>query len=207
MADQNTVLLERAVGGDADALRALLPRFGQTVWSEIDAKIGARWRSAVDADDVMQITYVEAFLQIGRLKSREPAAFMGWLRRIADNNLRDAIKELERKKRPNPAKRIHAAVTEDSYVALVEMLGGTSTTPSRDAAQREVSRLIELKLGELPPDYATVIRMYDLEGRELAEVANALGRSSGAVHMLRARAHDRLRAVLGAESDFFSHAP
>ena len=34
----------------------------------------------------------------------------------------------------------------------------------------------------------------------LADVASALGKSAGAVHMLRARAHDRLREQLGSAS-------
>jgi RNA polymerase sigma-70 factor (ECF subfamily) len=197
--------LERASEGDPEALRTLLQQFGPSVWSDIDAQIGARLRSALDADDVMQITYMEAFLQIGQFQSREPEAFVGWLRRIAENNLRDAIKELERKKRPNPAKRVTPAAGDDSYVALVEMLGGTTTTPSRAAAHREFGTLIEAGLAQLPPDYSAVIRMYDLEGQAIGEVAAALGRSTGAIHMLRARAHDRLRAVLGGEGDFFTH--
>ena len=50
-----------------------------------------------------------------------------------------------------------------------------------------------------------MIRLYDLEGRPIAEVAAEMGRSSGAVHMLRARAHDRLRELLGPESAFFTN--
>ena len=60
-------------------------------------------------------------------------------------------------------------------------------------------------LERLPADYAAAIRMYDLEGREIGEGASELGRSTGAVHMLRARAHDQLGALLGAETDFFTH--
>ncbi len=59
-------------------------------------------------------------------------------------------------------------------------------------------------LAKLPPDYATVIRLYDLQGKPIAEVAADLGRSEGAVYMLRARTHDRLRELLPGESKFFS---
>jgi hypothetical protein len=48
--------------------------------------------------------------------------------------------------------------------------------------------------------------MYDLEDRAIDDVTKALGRTRGAVHMLRARAHERLRELLGAESIFFSRA-
>jgi DNA-directed RNA polymerase specialized sigma24 family protein len=39
--------------------------------------------------------------------------------------------------------------------------------------------------------------MFDLEGRPVQQIASALQRSEGAVYMLRARAHDRLREILG----------
>ena len=48
------------------------------------------------------------------------------------------------------------------------------------------------------------MRLYDLECQPPQQVAEALGRSVGAVHMLRARAHDRLRELLGSASKFFS---
>ena len=51
---------------------------------------------------------------------------------------------------------------------------------------------------------ATVVRLYDIEGRSGPEVATTMGRSRGAVVMLRARAHDRLAELLGSGSKFFS---
>lgn len=63
---------------------------------------------------------------------------------------------------------------------------------------------LERMLSRLPADYERVIRMYDLEGRGIEEVASELGRSSGAIYMLRARAHERLAGLLGSESRFFS---
>lgn len=204
MAEEDGVLLSRAVKGDAGALRSLLERYGPPVWSEVDRDIGPRLRSIIDADDVMQVTYMEAFLQIERLTARDVPAFIAWLRRIAQNNLRDAIKELERKKRPDPGRRVHAPAGEDSYIALVDLLGETTTTPSRHVAAGEACEIIRAMLLRMPDDYATVIREYDLEGRSAPEVAASMGRSAGAIHMLRARAHDRLRSLLGAETNFFS---
>jgi len=198
--------LRRAIAGDDDALKALLGRHGPGVWAEINSDIGATWRSSIDADDVMQVTYLEAFLTIDRLTARDGTGFKAWLRRIAQNNLRDAIKELGRQKRPNPAKRVQATAGQESYVTLVERLGRTTATPSRHVARDEAARVIETMLDRLPQDYARVIRLYDLQGQEISEVAAEMGRTPGAVHMLRARAHDRLRSLIGAETNFFTHA-
>lgn len=205
MADDESTLLSRVAARDADALRMLLERHGGAVWSAIQGDIAPQWRGMIEADDVMQVTYMEAFLRMDQLAARDAAGFVAWLRRIAQNNLRDAIKELQRKKRPPPAKRVQAGAGDASYLSLVELLGATHSTPSRQVAREEAAQVIDAMLERLPPDYAKVIRLYDLEGLEIAAVGDRLGRRPGAVHMLRARAHERLRTLLGAETDFFTH--
>lgn len=200
-------LLTHAAEGDDEALAVLLGQFGPAVRGQVEVSLGDKWRSLLDADDVMQITYLEAFLQIGRFENRGDGAFRAWLTRIAENNLRDAIRELERFKRPQPEQRIVDPRNSDTSVALLEQLSGTSASPSRAANLAEVKRSLDSALDELPDDYAAVIRLYDLESRPVEEVAAALCRSPGAVFMLRSRAHDRLREQMGPATKFFTHAP
>ena len=92
--------LDQAVQGDADALMALLRQFGPAIRRRLD--INQAWRSKLDAADVMQVTYLEAFLRIGQLKTRDSEVFAAWLTRIAENNLRDAVRQFQRLKRPDP---------------------------------------------------------------------------------------------------------
>lgn len=207
-AQDDAGLLERATAGDADALSTLLARHGPAVARAIYADIGAPWRALLDAEDVMQVTYLEAFLHAEHIAARDGVGFAAWLRRIAQNNLRDALRELDRAKRPSPARRVHAGggAGSDSHVALIEMLGATSATPSRHVAQREAVQVLDTLLQRMPPDYATVIRRYDLDERPVGEVAAELGRSAGAVYMLRARAHDLLRDLLLSETDILTRA-
>ena len=73
---------------------------------------------------------------------------------------------------------------DDSYVALIETLAGSQSTPSRHVAREEGRASIEAALEVMPPDYAKVIRMYYLEGQTLPEISGELGRSKGAVFML-----------------------
>jgi RNA polymerase sigma-70 factor (ECF subfamily) len=195
-------LVTRAVNGDADALDALLARYGPQVRSEL--KIERRWQTLLEADDIMQVSYLEAFLQIRSFTPGGAESFLAWLRRIARNNLLDSIRELERSKRPPPARRIDAQRDDSSYLNLFELCGGTATTPSRDAARRELKDVIETALRKLPPDYERVVRLFNLQGRPAAEVAQEMGRSVGAVHLLRMRAHERLREALGSSSRYFS---
>ena len=195
-------LLASAAGGDVAAVSALLKRHGPQVCR--DLSIAQQWRSVLDPEDVMQVTYMEAFLQIGQFEPKGSESFPAWLRQIAQNNLRDAIKGLNGEKRPPPAKRLEPPRLDDSVVALYELLGVTTTTPSRVAATEEAKSCLESAIRELPKDYATVVRLHNLEGRTGPEVAATMGRSRGAVFMLLARAHERLRERLGTASQFFS---
>ncbi len=204
MAGTDDELVRQAVQGDHDALSALLARYGLPIERQLQGLIARQWRSVLDVEDVMQVTYLEAFLQIKQCPASDAGAFAGWLRRSAENNLRDAVRALQREKRPQPACRVGVLSYADSCVALIEALGGSTTTASGVAVRQENQCLVEAALCQLPADYATVVRLYDLEGLSGPEVAERIGRSRGAVHMLRARAHAHLRCLLGSESKFFS---
>ena len=200
----SVLLLERAKGGDQSALVTLLEQHGPRVERQLGPKIASKWRSVLCAEDVMQITYMEVFLHIEQFQPHGTGAFESWLRRIAENNLRDAVRSLSRKKRPQPDMRINAAARDGSAAILLENIGFTTTTPSRHAGKIETQKALDAALERLPEDYARVIRMYELEGASAVEVAKAMNRSEGAVYMLRGRALDRLREIIGSESMFFS---
>lgn len=195
-------LLKRAVEGDADALTALLHEHGPAV--ERSLRIDRVWQTVLEPADVMQVTYLEAFLQIQTFDPGRSGSFEAWLRRIAENNLRDAVRGLTRQKQPQPRDRIRPEAEGRSIAGLADLLGVTTTTPSEHIRRDEASRFLEEAIEALPDDYAQAVRLYDLEGWTINEVAAALGRSTGAVHMLRARAYDRLREHLGGPSQFFS---
>ncbi len=194
-------LVRGAVAGDSAALSELLRRHGPAV--ERALRIEQTWQSVLEPADVMQVTYLEAFLRIQHFDLNGGASFATWLRHVAENNLKDAIRGLTRQKRPQPQQRVRPPTYEDSMVGLYDLLGATHTTPSRQVGRMEACKLLESAMASLPEDYGLVIRLYDIEGQPIAEVAKSLGRSAGAVHMLRARAHDRLRDALGSSSAFF----
>ena len=203
MSEPDDATITLAVQGDANALSSLLEAHGTQVRARLKGKIASRYQAAFDEDDVMQVTYLEAFRGIGNYEPKDTRSFTAWLTRIAENNLRDAIKGLDRDKRPPREEQLVGHGESDSYVSLLETLG-TTTTPSRRVARDEIQQVVDDAISRLPEDYASVVRMYDLEGRSGPEVAKAMRRSRGAVHMLRARAHDCLKESLGTESNFFS---
>ncbi len=197
-------LTHAALAGDEEALSELLRHHGPELRQRLTGQIGRQYRGALDEDDVLQVTYLEAFLRILQFTNEGSGAFLAWLTKIAENNLRDAIRGLDAGIRPPRAKQLHDGPTAESYDDLLSSLVGTDSTPSRRAARGESKEIVEAALNELPPDYARVIRLYDLDLLDIQKVMAAMKRSKGAVHMLRVRAHDRLRELLGEEGRFFS---
>lgn len=207
MSEVPQTLIGKAVGGDMDALSALLTEYGPPIAGRIASQINAAYRSSIDAEDVMQVTYLEAFVRIQTLADKGPEAFAAWLTQIATNNLLDAIRELERQKRPPANRRITPEGSESGAAALLDRIGWTSTTPSRRAMNEESQALLLATIDRLPPDYARVVRHFDLEGHTAQEVARDMNRSVGAVYMLRARALDHLRTLLSGLSGPIEDSP
>lgn len=193
-------LARRAASGDTNAMAALLEQHLPQLRKSIAGQISGLWRAKLDEDDILQITCLEAFLSIDRFASTGRGSFLGWLRTMAMNNLRDAIEGLEAAKRPNPRRQLQGGRGEDSYIALFEYLGGTTTTPSKAAARKEAKAALLDATSKLPEEYRRVIMFYDLEDLSIDQVAAQMSRTAGAVYMLRARALERLREMLGTGS-------
>ena len=195
-------LLDKAKSGDNDALAQLLRRRSPQIRRGLH--INPKWRSVLELDDVLQITYLEAFLEIARFTS-DAKAFPTWLRRIAENNLRDAIDALERAKRPQPENRLTAPEGQDSILWLYQLATATGTTPTGKVAREEIRQILETEIEMLPADYGSVLRLLFFEEKSISETADAMNRTKGATFLLRIRALDRPKDRLGTGSRFFSH--
>ena len=201
--ESDDVLLSLATAGDRDALSALLARHGPTVRQSIATDISPGFRRLVDEDDVMQVTYLEAFLRVRELRTNHVEGFTAWLRQIARNNVKDAVKELTRAKRPDPRRQHVDGASDESAQALFELVGMDSATASRIVRSDERKSFLDGALQQLPADYRRVLQEYDLNGTAIEEVASQMGRSQGAIFMLRARALARLREVLPSLSALY----
>jgi len=199
-------LLEGAIEGDADSIRDILKLHAPSVRLHIAKNFSRRWRSLLSEDDVMQQTYADVLHSIKRFVPVGKGSFQGWLKKLAICNLRDAVKMLEAEKRGGDRRRIEMVQRGESHVTLLRVLTARGQSPTQVVSNKEVFSILEQTVNKLPESYRTVIRMYDLEGKPIEQITKALKRSAGAVYMLRARAHDRLRNLLGNASQYFSNA-
>ncbi len=206
MDPSDEALLASARAGDREAMATLLQRHGAAARRAVNGRIPQRWRSVLSEDDLMQQTYADATMGLGQFEPRGEGSFPAWLSSLARCNLLDAIKMLETAKRGGDRRRVESPRSDESFVALYELLGATSRTPSRAAAATEARGVLGTALDQLPEASRQVIELYDLAGQPIESVAAELGRSEGAVYMLRARALQHLARAMGTASKFFTNA-
>jgi len=193
-----TDILARACRGDSAALTELLQYHTPTLYSELHTKIPDRLRSLLAVDDILQETFTDVFLSIGGFVSRGDGAFAAWLRKLAQNNLLEAIRALDADKRGGGKRPASFGVGCDAHTDLISTLlpAATQTTPSQHVARQETRSSLEAALAELPTHYRLAIQRYDLDGRTIDETAAELNCSPGGVHLIRHRAFKQLRKLL-----------
>src|SRR5689334_10594547 len=101
-ADQNQAhlsLIKLAISGDQTALERLLLVHYDELERHIRVKLPSRLQSVQAVEDILQLTFMNAFRDIGHYQPRADASFADWLARIAGNRLIDAIREHDRQKR------------------------------------------------------------------------------------------------------------
>ncbi len=172
-------LVRAARDGDAAASEALFLQCAGDL---------TRWVSRVvlgadDAQDIVQDTFVAAFMQLKTL--RQPEAFRGWLRRIALTQVRRRLRT------QRLLRRLGFADVEP--VALENIL-------SPDAPLEVVTevRQVASLLRALPTDEGLALVLRRVEGYRLEEIAQELGLSLATVKRRLAAAEQRL-AVLQEE--------
>lgn len=196
----------RAAAGDVAAIERLAATVAPTMRAALAGEIPQRWQSLLTVDDVIQQAWADAVVGIGGFESRGAGSFAAWMITIARHNLLNAIRMLEADKRGGSRVRVTAGrgVDDASYVELLDTLAGDGTTPSRAVSREEARRALDQALDRLPETYRAVVRGYDLEGRSASDVARDVGRTPGAMYMLRARALRTLAELLGAPSGILS---
>ncbi len=187
-------IIQNAIEGDRKSLEGLLR--DRTASLRARLSVHPRWSRSFDKEDVLQVTYLEAFLRIGSLDVASQAGFDRWLWRIAENNLRDAIRALEREKRPNASRRMTQGARGESARTLLSRMSEEAETAGGQLSAKEELERMHRAIESLPSSYRDVIKELELDQQPVQQVAERLGKSEGAVHMLRARARARLRELL-----------
>jgi len=197
-------LLQQAAAGDGDALHRLIIYYHGPMYGTIEGRMDEALRRHLDPEDILQQAYVRAFQGIEGRTFDGPGSFYKWLERIALDRMRNAGRDLRRKKRDIGRNLTGSRGTTTSYPDLVARLSGHGATPSRRLAKLEASAVVISSLARLTEDQRAVVQMRFLEDRPVAEIAAELSKSEAAIYMLCSRGLEALQELLVSITRYLS---
>jgi RNA polymerase sigma-70 factor (ECF subfamily) len=181
-------LAAQAARGRERAFRELLTRYERPVFSLVFRMV----RDRALAEDLAQEAFIRAF---NAIDSYNPSyKFSNWIFKIANNHTIDYL----RKKKLDTVS-IHgspnaASAEEQERTRLV--LESDDEQPDDFVENRELGDRIEWAIGELRPEYRTVILLRHVEGYAYDEIADTLELPLGTVKTYIHRARKELKDLL-----------
>jgi RNA polymerase sigma-70 factor, ECF subfamily len=191
-------LLERARCGDTEAFGQLLAQYENYLRLMARALTGATLKSRLGSSDLVQDAFLEAHRDFPGFAGRSEGELLAWLRRILARNLADNARHQKAALRDHRRQQSLDSLIDQSSTSVHEALAAAASTASAVASRRERAVVLADALEALPPHYREVVILRNLDGLEFSDVAARMGRSSGAVRMLWARAIERLSKALEA---------
>jgi len=169
-------LVRRIRDGDAEALRAIVERYQDRIFSLIFGIV----RDRHEVEDVAQEVFLKVYTRIQAFDER--SKFYTWLYRVAANAAKDHVKKRSRR----PA----VALEED------DVIPSTGESPVGHAAAAETRRLVREAIAALPLRYREVLTLRELDGLSYNEIAGVLRISIGTVESRLHRARAKLKRRL-----------
>jgi RNA polymerase sigma-70 factor (ECF subfamily) len=175
LAALDALSIQRAKTGDLEALEQVYRAYEGMVYT-LARRI---CRTAEDAEDVLQETFLEICRSIARFRGTEPGSLTAWIKRVA------ASKALMR-------------VRREKYRDADELADGDEVLGRRDP---DVGLRMDLgaALERLPERSRAVVWLHDVEGYTHEDIAEMMGMTVSFSKSQLARAHARLRGWLGRE--------
>ncbi len=187
-------LLGRAREGSREALDLIFGRFAGKLLALIRLRMDRPLRARIESRDILQLTLLKAFERIAEFRGSETASLVGWLARIAENEIHDQAAFHRRQRRD-----------ADCELPLDEALGDAGlaarvrSATSRLILDDEIRRL-EQALEALDARYREIILLRRFEELSFTEIGRRLGKSPDAARMLFSRAMAALTVEMNARS-------
>ena len=180
----NDIQISKARRGDRDAFRVLVERHAKAVF-----RLAYRMTAnEIDAEDMVQETFLKAWKQIGKFDGR--ASFATWLHRICANCSLDLIRARKRRNAQTEAPAVEGAPDP------MQSLPDPAPTPDRLAMSGEVERKVAAVLDDLSEMERTAFVLRHYEGMCIDDIGRTLGVQPNAAKHSIFRAVQKLRRAL-----------
>jgi len=149
-----------------------------------------------DASDLVQETLLQAHRAFAQFEGQTDAELAAWLRKILANVLAGTFRNQNRQKRDAKRERSLEDYVDQTSLRLAGWPPAVEPSPDQQAELNERAMRVAESIETLPEAQRDVIVQYFWQGRTLAESAEHLGRTPGAVAGLLHRGLKRLRRAL-----------
>ncbi len=189
-------LLERARGGDEAARGELLEHYRNYLRLVARSMISSTLRIKLESSDLVQETFLKAHRDFSQFAGGTERELVAWLRQILARSLANQVKHHRGQGRDHRRQESLERLLDQSSGAIQDALAAHAPSPSEAASRREQAVMLADAVDRLPTDYREAFVLRTLEHVPFEEVAARMGRSTGAVRMLWARAVKRLNHML-----------
>lgn len=183
-------LVERAQDGDLEAYNRIFERYYDRVLRICRIRLGPHMRKLVDAEDILQETFIAAIRTFERFEMRHEASLIAWLSRLAENKIREAVDYHHAQKRDKRREKVFTHISAKMASGSLQFDPPASIMmPGDRVAQDELLQVMDECMQELTDDHREVI-LYRLYAKgDWAWVAEQIGRpTEGAARELFRRA-------------------
>ncbi len=186
-AHADSELVERVRAGDPQAFRRLFELYQRRVYAVALGVV----KNQQDALDIVQEAFIKVHKHIGSFQGS--SSFYTWLYRIVMNLAIDHLRKARH-------------VTDyDDRIAPQSSVGGEpllpqvqEANPGRAMGRKELSKQIQLALGQLPEHHRAVILLREVEGLSYEEMAKVLDVPKGTVMSRLFHARRKMQGALQA---------
>ena len=204
-AQEDRELIDRVVKGDEEALAMLFSMHRDRLWRMINFRMDPRLHGRVDADDVLQESWLAAVQRIDHFLADASRSIFVWFRLIASQTLIDIHRRHLGTQKRNASMEFSINKgwsSESTSFSLSFHLLGHLTSPSQAALREELSQQLKQALSSMNEIDREVLALRHFEQLSNRETAQILGISDQASSDRYMRALARLKNVLTALPGF-----
>jgi len=171
-------LVQKAVAGDKTAFGKLYEKHLVKIYRFLYVKLRDRFA----AEDLTETVFIKTWRRIGKYKEKG-RPFHAYLYQIARTTLVDFFRRNNAKLREQPLEKAERVSQTPDFTAPI--------------IQQEEKEQVARELAKLPDNQREVLTLLFIEEYDIGEVARILGKSEGAVRVLKHRGLQSVKKVLG----------
>lgn len=187
---EETLIIRRVLGGDADAFEALVSEHQKNVYNLALRMTG----SEQDALDVSQEAFLKLYTHLGTFRGGSRLSV--WLYRVTYNLCIDL------KRREGHAAVVSLNLPDDDGGEVVLDIPDTRPSPESELEKRELMRAVDDAMTQLSEEHRRILSLREGAGLSYADISAVLGLNEGSVKSRLNRARRALAKILVENGTF-----